>query len=296
MQIGLGDLAGNHGLAAIAHRGGNHHRELDFVCCKNVADRHHRRLGVEGIKDGFDHQNIGTTGDQAPDLVPVSLHRLVKGDTAETEVLRVRKLREGDRHWPDGTGHVTFAAGFVADFIRPFPAESGGLKIDVPGEFVEVFILQHALEKLGVLAAFLLVRPAVPAGVEELALREAGAGKGVRFNDVGPGFEEPFVDITDDTGVGQGKQVPIVADILRGLFEAFAAGLLLIEPIAPDGGPHGAINDHDAFGQFGAKLGFGIRARLVESRGIGSDNHGHRCKIGKSARVSRAMHHNILIC
>ena len=112
----------------------------------------------------------------------------------------------------------------------------------------------------------------------------------------GPGFEETLMDITDDTGVGQGKQVPIVADILRGIFETLAPGLLLIEPITADSGAHGTINDHDTFGQFGAKLGFGIRPRLVESRGIGSDNHGHSFKIGKSARVSRAMHHNILIC
>ena len=65
------------------------------------------------------------------------------------------------------------------------------------------------------------------------------------------------MDVADLGRAGQGVDVAVVFEILRGVLETVAARLLLGDVVATDGRAHGAVNDGHALGQEAAEGGFG---------------------------------------
>jgi hypothetical protein len=64
------------------------------------------------------------------------------------------------------------------------------------------------------------------------------------------------VDVADVVGAGERVDVAVVLEILRGVLEALAAGLLLRDVVLADGRAHGAVDDDDALGERLAEGGF----------------------------------------
>ena len=252
IEVGLGDLTGDHGFATGTDGGADLHGEFEVVLFEDLADGDEGGFGVEGVEDGFDHEGIDTTGDESADLVFVGGFDLVEGDVAEAKVGEVRELREGDGEGTDGTGDIAFATGLLTDLVGPFAALPGGLEIDFPSEVIEELVFEDFLEEVGVFAA------AFGDFFEELRLGDAGAGEGVGFDEVGTGFEETAVDVLNDVRAGDGEDVAVVEEVFFVREEARASGVGFREAVAADGGAHSAINDEDALAHGGFEFGAAI--------------------------------------
>jgi len=85
-------LRGDHRLAAEADRGGDHERKFDFVLGENFLDGDERGLGVEGVEDRFNEQEVHAAGDQRADLAAVVGLALVEGDDAKTRIISVGRI------------------------------------------------------------------------------------------------------------------------------------------------------------------------------------------------------------
>ena len=221
-------LRGDHRLAAAADGSRDHEREFDFVLGEHLFDRHERALGVEGVEDRFHQQEVHATGDERAHLAAVVGLHLVEGDDAEAGVVGVGRIGERDGQRPDGAGDVAAAAGGVGDAVSPLAALAGGLEIDVVGQFLQELVLDDGLVERRVLATALLARVLD----EELALPDARGRKGIGLDDVRAGLEEAAVDIADFIGAGEGIDIAVVLEILRGVLETFAARVFFREIIA----------------------------------------------------------------
>jgi hypothetical protein len=69
------------------------------------------------------------------------------------------------------------------------------------------------------------------------------------------------VDVADFGRAGQGVDVAVVFEILRGVLETVAARLLLGDVVATDGRAHRTVNNGHTFGQEAAESGFGGSGR-----------------------------------
>ena len=123
----------------------------------------------------------------------------------------------GDR---DGPGRRPHGAGHPAGFVRRGDGVAGGAG-DLRGPAVD-------LEDL--------VFQAV------LGQHDVGGAEGVGLDDVGPRLQVGAVDLRDDIGPGQ-DQV-FVAPLELGAAEIVGGEVALLEL-----GPHGAVDDEDAFGK-----------------------------------------------
>ena len=255
VPIGADRLRGDHRLAATPDGGGDHERELDFVLGENLLDGDECGLGVEGVEDRFNEQKVHAAGDQRAHLATVVGFALVEGDDAEAGVVGVRGVRERYRQRPDGAGDVAAATGGGVRAVGADAALAGGVEIDVVRELLEELVLDDLLIERGRLLTALFTRVLD----KEFALANRGGGEGVGLDDVGAGLEEAPVDIADLVGAGEGINIAVVLEVLRGVFEAFAAGLSLGNIVTANGRAHGAIDDDHALRQGAAEgdLGFG---------------------------------------
>jgi len=182
------------------------------------------------------------TGALEPDSLMAT--RAAEGDGAEGGVIWIDDIGERDGEGADGSGDVARDAGGICDFVGFLFCEFDGLDVEFPDEVLELGVVEDlAVEEFRVFNA------AGFAGVfdEEFGLGEDGAGEGVGFADVGSGFVEAFVNVSDDVGAGEGEDVSVVEEVFFVVFEAVAAGVFFGEFVAPNGGAHGSIKDHDAF-------------------------------------------------
>lgn len=257
---GFDFLGGDHGLAASADGGADDDGEFGAV----FFDGDGGGFGVERVEDGLDHEDVAAAFDEGVDLLGVALLDLLEGDGAEGGVVGVDDVGEGDSHGADGSGDVTLDAGFLGDAVGFDAGELGGLDIEVADEVLEEGVVDDfGVEEFGVFDA------AGFAGVldEEFGLGEDGAGEGIGLADVGAGFVEAFVNVLDDVGTGEGEDVAVIEKVLFVVFKAVAAGIGLAQTVAANGGAHGAIEDHDAFGEGGVELAGEIAGHFLRLLG-----------------------------
>lgn len=264
--VGVGDgvpegfpfLGGNHGFASPSDGGTDDDGELVPGFVEDFLTGNEGRFGVEGIEDGFHHEDVDAPFDEGFDLVGVGIFHLIEGDGAEGGVVGVGEIGEGDRHGADGSGYVAGAAGVVGNAIGFDAAEFGRLDIEPPDEVLQKGVVNDFfLEKLRVFAGAV----ACFAGVfdEELGLREGGAGEGVGFDDVTPSLVEALVDVGDDIGAGEGENVAVIKEVFLVLLELVAASVAFTEFVTTNGGSHGAVENENAFAQGFSKIGCGVR-------------------------------------
>ncbi|MNO64973.1 hypothetical protein D3C76_557120 [compost metagenome] len=214
----FGGLPGQGPPGSIGDGPGDHDRQFDAVFLEHLLHGEDGCLGVEGVEDGFDQDQVGAAFDQAAGRFGVVLYQQVEGDIAKARVVDVR----GNRARTAGRAEH---AGDKAWLVRGFQ----GLGItDLAGQagtFDVQFVHQgfHAVVGLGYLG-----------GVE-----------GVGLEDVRPGIQVGLFDGTDDIRAGQHQQVVVALDVARPVGEAFATVVVLLEAVALDHRAHAAIENQD---------------------------------------------------
>ena len=68
---------------------GNHHRDTFTARAEFFVNGEKCRLGIEGVKNGFDHQHIRPAFEQRGDLFPVRGTQGVKRDLARPRVVHI---------------------------------------------------------------------------------------------------------------------------------------------------------------------------------------------------------------
>ena len=82
-------LRGDHRLPTAADGRRDHEREADIVLGEDFLDGDEGGLGVEGIEDGLDQQQVDAAGDEGAHLAAVVGLHLVEGDDAEAGVVGI---------------------------------------------------------------------------------------------------------------------------------------------------------------------------------------------------------------
>ena len=178
-----------------------------------------RGLGVQGVEDGFDQDQVGAAFDQAFGGLGVVFHQFIEGHVAVAGVVHVRRQRAG------AAGRAEHA-GDEARLVRGFQGLGVGDLARQACAFYVQFVRQalHAVVGLGHLG-----------GVE-----------GVGFQNVGAGIQVGFLDATNHVRARQHQQVVVAFDIAWPVGEAFATVILLLELVALDHRAHAAIENQDA--------------------------------------------------
>src|SRR5690606_36620449 len=155
---------------------GDHDRQLDTDLFKYALHGEDRRLGIEGIEDGFDHDQVGATFDQAAGGFAVVFHQFVEGDVALAGVVDVRGQRAGTAGRAEDARDETRAVGRLGGLgVRDFTGQTGAVAVQ------RVDQLLHAVVGLGY----------------------AGGVEGVGFEDVRAGIRVSFLDGLVDVGARQ---------------------------------------------------------------------------------------------
>src|SRR5580698_1084905 len=97
-------LAGKRASRAIRDGARDHQRHLKAALGEGFETGEDRGLGVEGVEDGLDQENIGAAVDEAPDLLAIGDAELVETYGAEAWIVDVRRKRSGSVRRPQGSG------------------------------------------------------------------------------------------------------------------------------------------------------------------------------------------------
>ena len=255
----LGDLPREGASGGVGDGAGDDDRPAAAVLLEQCLEGEDRGLGVEGVEDRLDDQEVGTAVDQATRLVDVGPDQLVEGDVALARVVHVGRDRGGAVRRPERAedpprlvrrpgGHL------VACRAR----EACGRQVHLVGERL------HAV-----------VGEGDPLGVE-----------GVGLDEVRTGFEVCRVDTADDVRLGQAQQVVVALEVALPVGEPIAAVVVLAESLALDHRAHRAVHHEDALGQRGPQLvgGVGLQGGGVRHRPSMAQRRNRRG--GRSRRVS----------
>ena len=215
----LGGLAREGTARGVGDGARDHDRQLDAVVLEHLLHGEDRRLGIEGVEDGLDQDQVGAALDQAAGGLDVVFHQQVEGDVAVAGVVDIR----GDRAGPaGGAQHPGDEARLVGGFEGLGIGHLAGDARTFHVEFVHQRF--HAVVGLGYLG-----------GVE-----------GVGFEDVGAGIQVGFLDGRDHVGARKQQQVVVTLDVARPVGKARATIVVFLQAVALDHSTHAAIEDQYA--------------------------------------------------
>ena len=215
----LGVLAGQHPPADIREGDRDHQRVLAPQLIEHLLYREDGGLGVEGVEDGLDHQQVDTALQQSPGRDGVVRAQLVEGDAAGAGIVYIRgdgrRLRGGAQH----TGNeARLLRGLGGHAISRLAGELRRRQVQLPGQRAQLVVI----------------------------LGNGGAVEGVGFNDIRPRFQVAPVNAADDIGPGQGQQVVVALEIAGVSRKALAAVIRFLQARLLDHGSHGPVQDQDA--------------------------------------------------
>ncbi|CAJ1779925.1 hypothetical protein LMCDFJHI_02900 [Aeromonas salmonicida] len=217
---GFGGLTGESTARGIRDGAGDHHRQAVTQRLKHPFHREGSRLGVEGIEDGLDQNEVGATLDQGMGRLRIRSHQLVIGDVALAGIVHVRRDGAGAVGGTQHTGDKARSGGVPS---RPFvchgTGQPGRLAVDL-GRKIFHLVIGHG---------------------------DASGVEGVGFEDVGPGGTILIVDLANDPGPGQHQQVVVALDVGMPVGKPLTAIIRLAQLVALDHGAHGPVDDQDPF-------------------------------------------------
>ena len=129
VRVGDGAPEGIHGLpgegapAGLGDGHRDHDRQPPPDLLVDLVDRDEGGLGVQGVEDRLDQEEVHAAFDQSPGLLGIGVAKLLEGDGAEGRVVHVRSDREGLRGRPQGTRHE---AGLLRGPAAPAPGGGPG--------------------------------------------------------------------------------------------------------------------------------------------------------------------------
>ena len=231
----LGHLPRQRPAGRVGDGPGDDHRPTAAVLLEQRLDGEDRRLGVEGVEDRLDDEEVGTAVDQASAGVGVRRDELVVGHVAGAGVVDVGRDGRGAGGGAQGSGDVPRAVRRLPrHLVADPPRQPGRLEVDLVGEVLEAVVAQRDRRRV----------------------------EGVGLDDVRAGLEVLAVDGRDDLRLGQGQQVVVALEVGRPLGEALAAVARLGGPVPLDGRAHGPVEDHDPVPQQRGELVGGVRPEL----------------------------------
>ena len=107
---GFRGLTGQGATGSIGDGAGNHDRQLITLTFKHFLYCKHRCLGIQGVKNGFDQNQVTTTANQGFGGFNVVFHQQIKGDIAVAGIIHIRRNGSGATGWTQHPGHIT---GFI---------------------------------------------------------------------------------------------------------------------------------------------------------------------------------------
>ena len=162
--------------AAVDRRERDPERQLG----RRVLRRGDRRLGVEGVEDRLDQQEVDPALGQRADLLRVHLAELIERVRPERGIVDARRQRERDVERADGAGDE------AVHLVRSLACEPCPLDVELADVRLEAVV----------------------------GLPDRGRREGVRRRDVGAGGEVLPVDVEHDLRPRDVEQVGIAGDIV----------------------------------------------------------------------------------
>ena len=216
-------------------------------------DRADGGLGVEGVEDRLDQQQVGAAVDQAAGRDQVGVVQLGEADVAHAGVVDVGRDR----------GRAGGGAERAGDVARPRRV-GGGDRLDRGAREPRRLVVDLVGELLHAV----------------VAQRDRGGVEGVGLDEVGAGGEVLLVDRGHQLRLGQRQQVVVALEVAGPVGEALAAVAGLVGPVALDRGAHRAVEDEDALahelGQLRPEIG-------ADERGV-AGVVGHPASVGGGPR------------
>ncbi|MNF56871.1 hypothetical protein D3C84_383730 [compost metagenome] len=91
----FGGLARQGAARGVGDGAGNHDRQFNAQLLEHALHGEDRGLGVEGVENGFDQDQVGAAFDQAFGGLGVVLHQFIEGHVAVAGVVHIRGQRAG---------------------------------------------------------------------------------------------------------------------------------------------------------------------------------------------------------
>ena len=222
----LDRLPGERASAQVGDRAGDHHRK-PRVRGKKFRDREERGLGVEGIKNRLDEQDVGPARDEVFHLFEIRGGDLLEGDIAFARIIHVARDRERAVERADRSRHKNMAPG--AGVCR-LARQLRGLAVQFGDKFFE---------------------PVIRLGDDRAAER-------VRLDDVRARGDVFAVDLADHIRAREHEKVVVSFQVLPlPVGEPLPAIVGFLQFVLLDHRPHRPVEDEDAFGQQFAEPLFG---------------------------------------
>ena len=227
----LGDLTGQGPSGRVGDGARQDQRPTASALLEQCLDGEYRGLGVEGVEDRLDDEQVGAAVDQAIGGFQVGRHQLVVGDVAGARIVDVRRDRRGPRRRADRTGHV---AGFLrgGDLVTGLAGQRGAGVVELVAQLLHAVVGER--DRVGI--------------------------EGVGLQDVRAGLQVLPVDSLDDVWLGQGEQVVVADQIAGPVFEPLTAVPGLVGPVPLDRRAHRAVDHHDPPTQRGRQIVGAVRA------------------------------------
>ncbi len=223
----LDGLAGEGAAAQVGDRARDHDGQVFSGPFEKAADGEERGLGVEGIEDGFDEEDVHSPLDEIFDLFGVGGGDLLEGDLALAGVVHIPRDRKRAVEGADGSGDENTPVGAG---ISGLAGQAGGGEVEFGDDFGEAVVL----------------------------LRDGRGVEGVRLDDVRAGGDILRVNLANDLRLGKHEQIIVSLEILAGpIREAVAPVVGLLQFVLLDHRAHRSVQNDDALGQEVAKGFFG---------------------------------------
>ncbi len=235
-------LAGERAAGKIGNGARDHQRQANALLREDLLAGKDRRLGVQGVEDRLDQDQVRPAVNQAPQLLAVRQAQVVEANRAVAGVVHVRRHRGGAVRRPERSRHETpppvrglGALGGAADQTRA----------------VAVQFVDHRAHAV-------------------VGLRDGSGGEGVGLQNVRTCHGVGVVDPLDGIGLGEDQKVIVTLLVTVADAETVAAELLLMEVEPLDLRPHGAVKDQDPLAR--GRLQRRERPRLAVG-GTGLESH-----------------------
>ena len=101
----FGGLARQGAAGGVGDGAGNHDRQFDTQGFEHALHGEDRGLGVEGVEDGFDQDQVGAAFDQALGGLGVVFDQFIEGHVAVAGVVHVGRQRAGAAGRAQYAGH-----------------------------------------------------------------------------------------------------------------------------------------------------------------------------------------------
>ena len=202
----------------------------------HVPGRRDSRLGVQGVEDRLDEQQVHAALSQRRHLLGIRGVDVVEGNGPERRVVDPRRQGQGDVQRPDRARHQP-AGRLAADLVDGLAGEPRASEVHVPDRSLQAVV----------------------------CLADARRRECVGGGDIGAGGEVLPVDIQDDVGPGEVQNVRIAGHVVRVLAEDLAAIVPGCQPSALQHRAPRAIEDQDPLVKQ-APDGFGVGHHCRPSR------------------------------